>query len=279
MDSDMNDSTDKKVHSDMNEDTEAEVKNDRGINQIINSAMNEDIETEVKNDTGINDIIINSALNEDIKTEVKNDTGINDNINSAMNEDVEAEVKNDTGINDIINSAMSEDIEAEVKNDIINEAGDTENEDTSDDSKSDNQMMTWMQAINLFVFGIIVPCVDIYSDIAFSFKMFRNNHPKYGIAILCPVFLSTLFILPHWWAKETLKFSLPIVFLQFWPQYRVCRLIYQGWQCWKEKDQEKQQEKTKAWKKEHLIYLKDLGSLGKKYPKISFFVLKFYYFI
>ena len=77
------------------------------------------------------------------------------------------------------------------------------------------------------------------------------------MAILSPIFLSTIFTLFHWWKIESkslkqLMSTLPLVICQFWPQYRAIRMLYLG--LWKQ---------DSTWEYEHHILKRDIISLGK----------------
>lgn len=89
-----------------------------------------------------------------------------------------------------------------------------------------------------------------------SFKEFHENgsHPRFGIAMLFPIIISTLFTLYTWWNIETdHKLTLPLVILQCWPQYRAGKILYLG--LWKQ---------VNEWKKEQELYKKAIGNIGKK---------------
>ena len=82
-----------------------------------------------------------------------------------------------------------------------------------------------------------------------------GRHPTFGFAILSPVFLSTIFMLVHWWKTESnLKnklVTLPLVICQMWPQYRIIRILYFGLI-----------EQTSIWKTENEEQKKNVSSLG-----------------
>ena len=126
-------------------------------------------------------------------------------------------------------------------------------------------------AILLIIFGILLPSWDVYSDIFFSYFLFTTpykvrtsdtnsmeiigTHLKFGTVILIPVMVSTLFTLPHWWRlegnwRQRLK-TFPLVLIQFWSQYRVLRVLVKG--LWYQ---------TSSWRREKMIFEKDIGALG-----------------
>ena len=93
-------------------------------------------------------------------------------------------------------------------------------------------------------------CGDDYKNVEYG-----GNRPYFGIAVLCPVLLSILSLVPHWWRKEnTLKKRLltaPFMLLNFWPQYRNIRILYYG--LWKQ---------DKRWRIENEHCHRDISSNG-----------------
>ena len=89
-----------------------------------------------------------------------------------------------------------------------------------------------------------------------------GSHPKFGIAVISPVFLSTVFILFHWYKTEKnmleRMMTLPLVICQVWPQYRILRILYFGLI-----------KKSNQWKKENEHLKKDVSCLGN--PEIVVF--------
>ena len=73
-----------------------------------------------------------------------------------------------------------------------------------------------------------------------------------------PVLLAMLFILPHWWSNEKKTtlcnkiFTLALVLLQFYPQWKMLNVLYMG--LWK---------KNTKWKEEKEKLQQNIGSLGK----------------
>ena len=84
------------------------------------------------------------------------------------------------------------------------------------------------------------------------------GHTNFALAMLMPVFLAMLFILPHWWdnEKETTFcnkiFTFALVLLQFYPQWKMLNVLYIG--LWK---------KDAKWKEEKERVQGNIGSLGK----------------
>ena len=108
-----------------------------------------------------------------------------------------------------------------------------------------------------------IPSFDVYSDIAFSYRLFNEAYkpdtynekkPTYGGIMLIPVALATLFMIPHWWREEnTLKkriCTLPLLILQLWPQWKVLKIIKLMWN------------KDKKWKYEKEKLDREVSSLG-----------------
>ena len=80
-------------------------------------------------------------------------------------------------------------------------------------------------------FGMLLPFGDSGTDLRLGIRLYMNGHPRWAFSILTPVFLNTIYTLftcrqmekketRYWW------FYLPLVFLQVYPQYCICRLIY-----------------------------------------------------
>ena len=150
--------------------------------------------------------------------------------------------------------------------------------------------MTFFEALFTFLFGVALPSWDVYSDLYFALTLiiprchhkirnsflFENEkactaaglyygNPNFGIAMLMPVLLTMLFILPHWWHNEkktTLNnkiFTFALVLLQLYPQWKMLNVTYIGF--WK---------KDANWKEEKENLLRNVGGLGK-------FLKKMYY--
>ena len=81
------------------------------------------------------------------------------------------------------------------------------------------------------------------------------NHKYFAMAMLFPVILSTLFLIPHWWKQEKPKGrllkTLPFVIFQLYPQYKMSEILYLG--LWKT---------DKQWKAKKDFLMKEMGSLG-----------------
>ena len=90
-----------------------------------------------------------------------------------------------------------------------------------------------------------------------------HGHPNFALAMLMPVLLAMLFILPHWWNNEkntTLCnkiFTFALVLLQFYPQWKMLNVLYMG--LWK---------KDMKWKEEKERLQQNIGSIGKFFKKV-----------
>ena len=84
-------------------------------------------------------------------------------------------------------------------------------------------------------------------------------HPNFGMAMVAPILLSMLFLIPHWlkferdW-KARLK-TLPFLILQSYPQIKAIEILYMG--LWK---------KDKSWKSRRDIIAQEIGCLGMYVP-------------
>ena len=90
-----------------------------------------------------------------------------------------------------------------------------------------------------------------------------HGHTNFAIAMLMPVLLAMLSIVPHWWNNEKKTtscnkiFTCALVLLQFYPQWKMLNVLYMG--LWK---------KDAKWKEEKERLQRNIGSLGKFF-KIS----------
>ncbi len=82
----------------------------------------------------------------------------------------------------------------------------------------------------LFLFSVMVPSVDCYSDIHLAVKAIQNGHPLFGAALLVPVGLNTIFQFFQFWRFETdKKYRWPLVILQVWHQWQALKVIRAIW--------------------------------------------------
>ena len=81
------------------------------------------------------------------------------------------------------------------------------------------------------------------------------NHIYFGISMLVPVLLSTLFIIPHWLREEKPKKrllkTLPLIVFQLYPQFKAAEILYLG--LFK---------KDSLWKSKKEALQKEVGCLG-----------------
>ena len=112
--------------------------------------------------------------------------------------------------------------------------------------------------INSF-FGVVLPTADVVTDLIFAIKLLTGfadqngkSHPKFGIAMLCPIFLSMSFILYQWYQTEYRSTKSKIykiltcvmVIVQFYPQFKTLEIIWHGY-LWRDPEFNWKNEKTK----------------------------------
>ena len=111
----------------------------------------------------------------------------------------------------------------------------------------------------LSAFGVILPSVDQCTDYNSAVNLIidqRVRVRKYGYAMLAPILLMTFFSLRQWWRLEkswkqnNRLWTLPLVLLQVFPQYRALRILFLGLR------------KKASWRAERDVYYRDLTSLG-----------------
>ena len=129
--------------------------------------------------------------------------------------------------------------------------------------------------ILIFGFGVGLPTWDQFSDYAMINRLFGYQNEwctsyqnskecieedelrvrRYGYAMIGPILLMTIFTIRQWWSCEknwARIFTLPLVILQIFPQYKALRILYLA--LWK---------KSPTWKDEKEVYDRDIGTLGK----------------
>ena len=112
-------------------------------------------------------------------------------------------------------------------------------------------------ALVLLATGVLLPTVDVFSDIYLAVWLFQGSyfheefwlngtlvnckeqqravlpHPKFGAAVLAPIFLSWIFIAHKWYVTEkNLKqklITLPFLLLQVYPQWKAVQVLYHAW--------------------------------------------------
>ena len=83
------------------------------------------------------------------------------------------------------------------------------------------------------IFGMCLPFSDVVTDVRLSVRLYRYGHPKWAMSVLGPVILSTLFTMFACREIERKKEKapwlvyIPLVLLQVYPQFCICRLIFQ----------------------------------------------------
>ena len=118
--------------------------------------------------------------------------------------------------------------------------------------------MSWGSALITLVFGVLLPTLDVYSDLNFMVRLFKGNyysihwcermvppHPKFGAAMIPPLLLAWLLVAREWYKEEcglTQKLlTLPLLIFQVYLQWRALRVLFyakwkkqKGWQVMKE---------------------------------------------
>ena len=128
-------------------------------------------------------------------------------------------------------------------------------------------VMSTTDAVFTFLFGVGLPSWDVYSDFGLIYGFLTGNidpngetHPKYALAMLCPILLSTVCMIPQWWnieRKTSTKnkiWTFFLVLMQFWPQWKMIQVLYMGLI-----------KKDPEWKKVKENLLRNVGNLGKSF--------------
>ena len=131
--------------------------------------------------------------------------------------------------------------------------------------------MNYFEASIILVFGVILPTVDIGSDVYIaiillvgepllvcSFHLLKSELYTYGAITLIFPIISFLFTTNHWWRMEKKSAeggsgrmrTLVLLGLQIWPQYRMVRLLYLGLV-----------KKCPSWRREHQNLLHNVTSV------------------
>ena len=124
-------------------------------------------------------------------------------------------------------------------------------------------VMSTTDALFTFLFGVGLPSWDVYSDLGFIYALLtgmisRESHPKFAIAMFCPILLNTVFMIPQWWnfeRKTSAKnkvWTFLLVLIQFWPQWKMIQVLYMGLI-----------KKDPEWIKEKENLQRNVGNLGK----------------
>ena len=90
-----------------------------------------------------------------------------------------------------------------------------------------------IQAVVFAIFlNICLPSFDVGSDIRLAVRLYLNEHPKWALSVLTPVFINTIFSAVACKQLEQKKAGacwimyLPLVLLQIYPQFCTIRLIF-----------------------------------------------------
>ena len=151
------------------------------------------------------------------------------------------------------------------------------------ESKSD---FTNFDACLLILTEIVLPSTDVISDLLLIIQLttyIESETQCYdvncldlntlGYMMIIPLILSTILLVPHWWKNErSIKhklLTLPFLILQFWPQYRVFRILWL-----------KYIKKNVEWSVEELRIIKGtIGNIGKlRHDTFLLFILYFLVF-
>ena len=155
------------------------------------------------------------------------------------------------------------------------------------ESKSD---FTNFDACLLILTEIVLPSTDVISDLLLIIQLttYKESEAesKYcsradeincfdlntlGYMMIIPLILSTILLVPHWWKNERSKkhklLTILLLILQFWPQYRVFRILWL-----------KYIKKNVEWSVEELRIIKGtIGNIGKLRHD-TFLLFIFYFF-
>ena len=80
----------------------------------------------------------------------------------------------------------------------------------------------------MIIFDVVVPTVDVYSDLSLIITWYMQGHWKYASAMLIPVLLNFLATCYTWWRlekKKDKKLTWILLVAQVWPQYRAIKVI------------------------------------------------------
>ena len=117
--------------------------------------------------------------------------------------------------------------------------------------------MSWFSALITLATGVVLPTLDVYSDIALAVKLlmfkprgkfsggesksdlcnkdqpgWRVTNKKCAAAMLTPPLISWLFVTYQWFKNEAgirqKLMTLPFLILQVYPQWRAMRVLYYG---------------------------------------------------
>ena len=111
------------------------------------------------------------------------------------------------------------------------------------DSSNENGWSSGVKKLGpSFVFDVILPSADVYSDLSLVIPWYWNGHYKYASSMTFPLLLQFLSTTYKWFRlekRESKRWSWIILLLQCWPQWRAIRII----QLEMQKDEEAQAKK------------------------------------
>lgn len=98
-------------------------------------------------------------------------------------------------------------------------------------SDSQHEMKS-KDAFLLIFLGILLPTSDVYSDLAFAYRLYGDGHYRFAVAMISPVILSFVLLVFHWKRIEKTLWdrliSFPYLFFQIWPQRQVYKILKMG---------------------------------------------------
>ena len=111
-------------------------------------------------------------------------------------------------------------------------------QDRHNSGEMDYVEMSWKDVAMILLFGIGLPTFDVYSDLTFCINYYTQIYDEKTSQLpreitVIPLISSTISLIPHWWKLEKNTFqrlyTLPLLLLLVWPQYRMAKLLYLGW--------------------------------------------------
>ena len=94
------------------------------------------------------------------------------------------------------------------------------------------------------------------NDAIFNICNEMGTNAKFGLLMLCPIIISTIFIFGQWLRIEDSPkkrlYTFPLLLLQIYPQYRTLKVLYMA--LWK---------RDIRWKKDKQILERNLKSIGR----------------
>ena len=127
--------------------------------------------------------------------------------------------------------------------------------------------MSWFSALITLATGVVLPTVDVYSDLFLVVKMLtiklpdhckdeQATHEQLAAAMLTPPIISWLFVTYQWFKNEVgtkcKLMTLPFLLLQVYPQWKALKVLYYG--KWK---------KQRGWQKVKEEWETGITHIGK----------------